>query len=340
MKFIIFLLFTILISAFPNSVDAQTLGSSCENFLIDGLTPALHGPLNTGQSYNISITMSNEGDITWSPTISPTNPGEFKLGAQLPQDSPNWGTASGGDSGLGSRPIRAALTGDVPPGGNITFSFTATAPSVPDTYLLAYQMVWEGIQWFGAICQPSLQVGSAAPPPPPPPASGGSCPAGVDPGQACGECVAERCSNGDQCATGHTYCVFDPDGNFCGPCQREVDNCAVQCSTVTPSPTSGGSIFEVGPAPAGLAQIQQTFINVVGIAVALGFVALFVFLAWAGFKYLVSGGEAKAVHAAHQTVTWALLGVLFLAIAWLILRLIEAFTGIKVTIFDIWVLFQ
>lgn len=89
---------------------------------------------------------------------------------------------------------------------------------------------------------------------------------------------------------------------------------------------------------AGLQQIEDVFRNVVSVIVGLGFVAMLVMLIMAGIKYLTSGGEPKAVQAAHQTVTWALLGVVFMAIAWLLLQLIAAFTGIDVTIFNIKVL--
>ena len=94
----------------------------------------------------------------------------------------------------------------------------------------------------------------------------------------------------------------------------------------------------MGPPPAGLKEIEDVFKNVVSVVVGLGFVALLVMLIWAGFKYLTSGGEPKAVQAAHQTVTWALLGVVFMAVAWIVLQLIKAFTGIDVTIFNIKVL--
>lgn len=93
-----------------------------------------------------------------------------------------------------------------------------------------------------------------------------------------------------------------------------------------------------GPKPAGLDQIEQVFSSIISVIVGLGFVILVMMLVWAGFKYLTSGGEPKAVQSAHQTVTWALLGVLFMAIAWLILQLIKVFTGIDVTIFNIRVL--
>src|SRR3990167_2397806 len=94
----------------------------------------------------------------------------------------------------------------------------------------------------------------------------------------------------------------------------------------------------MGPPPAGLKEIEDVFKNVVSVVVGLGFIALLVMLIWAGFKYLTSGGEPKAIQSAHQTVTWALLGVVFMAVAWIILQLIKAFTGIDVTIFDIKVL--
>lgn len=90
-----------------------------------------------------------------------------------------------------------------------------------------------------------------------------------------------------------------------------------------------------GPPEAGLDQIEQTFSSVISVIVGLGFIALLAFLVWAGIKYLMSGGEPKAVQQAHHTVTWALLGITFMAIAWVILQLVQNFTGVNVTFFDI-----
>ncbi len=89
------------------------------------------------------------------------------------------------------------------------------------------------------------------------------------------------------------------------------------------------------PSPAGLQQIEDVFTKVISVIVGLAFIISLVMLAWAGIKYLTSGGEPKAISAAHQTVTWALLGILFLAIAWIILQLVQAVTGVQVTFFDI-----
>ncbi len=90
----------------------------------------------------------------------------------------------------------------------------------------------------------------------------------------------------------------------------------------------------VNPEPAGLTQIEDLFKNIVSIVVGLGFIAVLVMVVWAGFKYLTSGGEQKAIQQAHQVVTWALLGMVFMALAYLVLLLIENFTGVKVSVFD------
>lgn len=90
-----------------------------------------------------------------------------------------------------------------------------------------------------------------------------------------------------------------------------------------------------GPDAAGLTEIERVFSSVVSVVIGLGFIATLVLLVFAGIKYITSGGEPKAIQQAHQTVTWALLGILFLALAWIILQLIQAFTGIEVTGFDI-----
>lgn len=95
----------------------------------------------------------------------------------------------------------------------------------------------------------------------------------------------------------------------------------------------------MGPEPAGLTQIEDMVGRVISLVVALAFVVLVVMLVWAGIRYLTSGGNAKAVQSASMTLTWALLGMLFLVIAWLLLQLIASFTGIDaLKVFDIKVL--
>lgn len=94
-----------------------------------------------------------------------------------------------------------------------------------------------------------------------------------------------------------------------------------------------------GDCPAGLKELEDLFSNIISVIVSLGFLVMFIMLIRAGIKYLTSGGDPKSISAAHQTVTWALLGIVFMAVAWLILQLIKEFTGINVTLFNLKVLF-
>jgi len=87
--------------------------------------------------------------------------------------------------------------------------------------------------------------------------------------------------------------------------------------------------------PAGVAELENLVSRIISLSVAASGIALLVVLTIAGFKFLTSGGEPKAIQSASQAVTWALLGMLFLVIAWLVLQLIESITGVQVTKFCI-----
>ncbi len=90
------------------------------------------------------------------------------------------------------------------------------------------------------------------------------------------------------------------------------------------------------PSPAaGVEQLQQLIQRIINLSVGLAFIVFTVMLVMAAIKFLTSGGEAKPLAAAGQTLSWAFLGLLFMAVAWLILKLIEAFTGVPVTQFCI-----
>lgn len=89
------------------------------------------------------------------------------------------------------------------------------------------------------------------------------------------------------------------------------------------------------PGPAGVLQLQQLIQRIIALSAGLAFMALTIMLVYAGIRYIISHGEAKNIQLAHQTATWAILGIVFLIIAWLILKLIEVFTGVNVTNFCI-----
>ena len=80
---------------------------------------------------------------------------------------------------------------------------------------------------------------------------------------------------------------------------------------------------------------EAVFSRILSIIVYLSVFALFVMLVIGGFKYLTSGGDQKQTAAAQQTLTFAIAGIALMAIAFLIFRIIEAFTGVPITIFKI-----
>lgn len=105
---------------------------------------------------------------------------------------------------------------------------------------------------------------------------------------------------------------------------------------VTLQPVIVRAASHLGPNPAGLTAIEELFGRIISLFVGLAFIALLVVLVWTGIRYLTSGGEPKALQSASQSLTWALLGMLFLVIAWLVLQLLAAFTGIEaLKVFDI-----
>ena len=80
---------------------------------------------------------------------------------------------------------------------------------------------------------------------------------------------------------------------------------------------------------------EAIFARILNVIVSLAVIALFVMLVVGGFKYLTSGGDPKAAGSAKQTITYAILGIVLMAVAFIIFKLIETFTGVKVTIFEI-----
>jgi hypothetical protein len=87
--------------------------------------------LTLGQTASVAVTVKNTGNVTWTPAEG------YKLGSQSPQDNRTWGTN------------RIALPGPVAPGAQVTLTFNVTAPTTPGGYAFQWQMLLEGVQWFG-----------------------------------------------------------------------------------------------------------------------------------------------------------------------------------------------
>lgn len=92
---------------------------------------------------------------------------------------------------------------------------------------------------------------------------------------------------------------------------------------------------ESNPGAATFKSFEAIFQNVLTVIFSLAALAAFVMLIIGGFRYLTAAGDPKASEQAKGTITWAIVGLIFLIGAWFILRFIEEFTGVKVTIFKV-----
>lgn len=86
---------------------------------------------------------------------------------------------------------------------------------------------------------------------------------------------------------------------------------------------------------ATLKGLEGLFGNLVSGLLSFAAIALFIMLLIGGFKYLTSGGDPKNLESAKATLTYAIIGMVLLALTFLILVLIEEFTGANVTNFVI-----
>lgn len=86
---------------------------------------------------------------------------------------------------------------------------------------------------------------------------------------------------------------------------------------------------------ATLQYLETIFANVISVTLAFAAIVLFIMFLIAGFRYLTSGGDPKAVEAAKGTLTHAIAGLVILVLAFVILQLIRLITGVDVTIFKV-----
>lgn len=87
------------------------------------------------------------------------------------------------------------------------------------------------------------------------------------------------------------------------------------------------------PGPAGIVQIQQLLQRLINLITEAGFIAMLIMLLWGGIKFITSGGDTKSIQEARMILVWALVGIMFLVIAWLVLLMIKGITGVNVTEF-------
>ncbi len=86
---------------------------------------------------------------------------------------------------------------------------------------------------------------------------------------------------------------------------------------------------------AKLQDLEGVFENAVTVVLGFGGVALFIMLIVGGFRFITAGGDPKAIEGAKKTLTYAIGGIVLVALSFLILEFIHTFTGVDVTQFKI-----
>ncbi|MDR6674516.1 RHS repeat-associated core domain-containing protein [Xanthomonas sp. 1678] len=99
--------------------------------------------MEAGKTYNVSLRMRNAGNTTWNSAAG------YALGAL--NDSTVWGSH------------RLSLPGDIGPGATAVISAQVRAPTAPGVYNFQWQMVQDGVEWFG-VYTTNVPVTVVAPP--------------------------------------------------------------------------------------------------------------------------------------------------------------------------------
>lgn len=78
-----------------------------------------------------------------------------------------------------------------------------------------------------------------------------------------------------------------------------------------------------------LSDLTGIFLKIISILIPVGGVILFIMIIVGGFTLLTSGGTPQKVEVAKATITYAIIGIILLASAYLIVLLIARFTGVE-----------
>ena len=108
---------------------------------------------------------------------------------------------------------------------------------------------------------------------------------------------------------------------------------SAQSPTPTSSPTSTPISIGTEIVPGNIAPINNILIivqAVVRFILVIAFVVAFIILLVGGVRWIISGGDEKAVGSARNTITGALIGLVIVLIAYAIIRVVEVFFNLNI----------
>ncbi len=89
------------------------------------------------------------------------------------------------------------------------------------------------------------------------------------------------------------------------------------------------------PGPAQLKDLETVFARIIAIATVIAIFAFFIMFVVAAFKFLTGGGDPISTESARNTMTYAFIGIGVVVGSYILLGLLQNFTGIPLTVFTI-----
>ena len=95
-------------------------------------------------------------------------------------------------------------------------------------------------------------------------------------------------------------------------------------------------VYAQAPAPpAQLSDIGTVVQNVIKLLAPAAAIAFLVMLLVGAYKFMTSGGDPKGAASARSTLTYALIGVVLLAVSWLILQIVNGLVSGNILHFNL-----
>lgn len=90
-----------------------------------------------------------------------------------------------------------------------------------------------------------------------------------------------------------------------------------------------GIVAQAGTTPNTIQDLEKVFTNVLNAAIPLAGIVAFVILLLAGVNLIMAGSDPKKAESARNMATYAILGIVALALSYLFLTIVARFIGIN-----------
>lgn len=75
--------------------------------------------------------------------------------------------------------------------------------------------------------------------------------------------------------------------------------------------------------------INTLLSNIIGIFFSAAAIAFIIMFAWGTVQMILSGGDKEAIAKSRSKITWAIVGIVLMALSYFIFQLLEDITGFK-----------